>query len=74
MPAYDFKCTSCSTVFEINRPMSTIGDASCPACGSVAKKVFSPVGVSFKGTGFHNTDYRPREKSSEGAPVAPAPS
>ena len=74
MPAYDFRCTSCDAVFEINRPMSTVGDACCPTCGGVAKKVFSPVGVSFKGTGFHNTDYKPREKSGESAPAAPSSS
>jgi putative FmdB family regulatory protein len=69
MPAYDFKCTECSKGFEITRPMSTAGDECCPSCGAVAKKVFSPVGVSFKGTGFHNTDYRSVPKESDSAPA-----
>jgi predicted nucleic acid-binding Zn ribbon protein len=30
----------------------------CPSCSSEAKRVFTPVGVAFKGSGFHNTDYR----------------
>jgi putative FmdB family regulatory protein len=62
MPTYDFRCTECSTTFEVNRPMSVRGDEVCPACGARATKVFSPVGVSFKGSGFHNTDYKPRPK------------
>ena len=67
MPAYDYRCTECAETFEINRPMSAKGEECCPTCGAVARKVFSPVGVAFKGTGFHNTDYRPRPKE-EGAP------
>jgi putative FmdB family regulatory protein len=62
MPDYDFKCTECAETFEVTRPMSARGDEACPSCGAVATKVFSPVGVAFKGTGFHNTDYRPRPK------------
>ncbi len=56
--------------------MGSTGDESCPKCGATATKVFSPVGVAFKGTGFHNTDYRPRPKeetascaSSSGSPA-----
>ncbi len=62
MPAYDYRCTSCEQVFEVNRPMSARGDEHCPACGCVGARLFSPVGVAFKGTGFHNTDYKPRPK------------
>lgn len=62
MPAYDYRCTSCEQVFEINRSMSATGDEHCPLCGSVGARLFSPVGVAFKGTGFHNTDYKPRPK------------
>jgi putative FmdB family regulatory protein len=69
MPAYDFKCTECAETFEVNRPMSVKGDECCPSCGAVATKVFSPVGVAFKGSGFHNTDYRPRPKD-ESAPTS----
>ena len=76
MPAYDFRCTECAETFEVIRPMSATGDATCPKCAAVAKKVFSPVGVAFKGTGFHNTDYRPRpaEESAAPAPACPAKS
>lgn len=70
MPTYDFRCSECAETFEVTRPMSAKGDERCPTCGAVAKKVFSPVGVAFKGSGFHNTDYRPRpaEESSSAEP------
>jgi putative FmdB family regulatory protein len=77
MPAYDFRCTECAETFEIVRPMSAKDDVSCPKCGAAANKVFSPVGVAFKGTGFHNTDYRPRPKedgASTSEPACPAKS
>lgn len=66
MPAYDFKCTDCDCVIEVIRPVGEAVAEPCPECGGVTKRVFSPVGVVFKGSGFHNTDYRPRPK--EGTP------
>lgn len=69
MPAYDYRCTSCDQVFEVNRPMSATGDEHCPSCGCVGARVFSPVGVAFKGTGFHNTDYKPRPKDPSEKPA-----
>jgi putative FmdB family regulatory protein len=69
MPKYDFRCSACSKLFEVTRSMGQTGDECCPDCGAVANKVFSPVGVAFKGTGFHNTDYRPKPKDES----APAP-
>jgi putative FmdB family regulatory protein len=73
MPAYDFRCTECAETFEVNRPMNATDDVCCPSCGGEARKVFSPVGVAFKGTGFHNTDYRPRPKDESGASEPSAP-
>ena len=72
MPAYDFRCTKCGKEFEVTRSMGSGGPVACPDCGAETKKVFSPVGVAFKGTGFHNTDYRPRPKDESAAPEAPA--
>jgi putative FmdB family regulatory protein len=65
MPAYDFKCTDCGEVFEVTRPASDDSALSCPACGGATKRVFSPVGVHFKGGGFHTTDYRTREDTAK---------
>lgn len=60
MPAYDYRCSMCHAVFEITRGFGETGDVTCPGCGAAAKRLFTPVGVVFKGSGFHNTDYRPR--------------
>lgn len=65
MPAYDYRCLACDVVFELTRPLSDASAVVCPTCGGATKRVFTPVGVVFKGSGFHNTDYRPRPKSEE---------
>lgn len=67
MPVYDYRCTECKTRFEVTRPMGSTAAEGCPSCGSPAKRVFTPVGVAFKGSGFHNTDYKSRPKSDSGA-------
>jgi putative FmdB family regulatory protein len=73
MPAYDFRCTACDHIFEIVRSFgSASGSECCPRCEAAAKRIFTPVGVVFKGSGFHNTDYRtkPSESSSESTAAA----
>jgi putative FmdB family regulatory protein len=62
MPAYDYRCTECDTVFEVVRAIGDTTQVVCPTCDAPAKRLFTPVGVVFKGSGFHNTDYRPKPK------------
>lgn len=69
MPAYDYRCTVCDTVFEVNRKAGSTAEEPCPACGGATKRVFTPVGVVFKGSGFHNTDYRPSAVDSGSCPA-----
>lgn len=69
MPAYDYRCTQCAELFEVSRPMGSKTEERCPKCNAPAKRIFSPVGVAFKGSGFHNTDYRPKPKE-DSAPAA----
>lgn len=66
MPAYDYKCPACNDVFEVTRAFGDTSVVCCPSCEVAAKRIFSPVGIHFKGTGFHNTDYR--KKSAIPAP------
>jgi putative FmdB family regulatory protein len=74
MPRYDYRCTSCDHVFEVSRAISEIGEECCAACGAPAKRVFSPTGIVFKGSGFHNTDYRAKPESADKGPTEkPAP-
>lgn len=58
MTRYDYRCTSCNTVFEVEHPMSEHPHVTCPTCGADATRVFAPGGISFKGSGFYNTDQR----------------
>jgi len=77
MPAYDFRCTVCSHVVEVRRSGSDDTPVPCPECGGVTKQVFHPVGVHFKGSGFHNTDYKKSSvipASDSPAPACPASS
>jgi putative FmdB family regulatory protein len=75
MPAYDFKCTACANVCEVTRPFGDDSPVPCPVCGAETKQVFHAVGVHFKGSGFHNTDYRTSPKAeADAAPSCPAAS
>jgi putative FmdB family regulatory protein len=58
MPAYDYKCKTCDEVFEIKRSPTDDAPVTCPSCKGETRRVFTPVGVVFKGSGFHNTDYK----------------
>jgi putative FmdB family regulatory protein len=53
-------------VFEVVRPIGSTDTEVCPSCGGATKRVFSPVGVVFKGSGFHNTDYRAKSEDASG--------
>lgn len=68
MPAYDYRCPSCDRIFEVVRAINDRSGVVCPDCAVTAKRIFTPVGVVFKGSGFHNTDYRPRPKDEESSP------
>lgn len=73
MPAYDYRCTTCDRVFEVTRPVGGTHAEECPECGGPTKRIFSPVGVVFKGSGFHNTDYRPRPVDPAASPKPDSP-
>ncbi len=72
MPTYDYRCTACENLFEVTRSMGQASDEHCPDCEAPAKRVFTPVGVAFKGSGFHNTDYKPRPEDKPAAPSCPS--
>ncbi|PZE23358.1 FmdB family transcriptional regulator [Curtobacterium sp. MCBD17_013] len=63
MPTYSYRCTECGTAFDVKQSFSDAALTECPTCGGVLRKVFSPVGVTFNGSGFYRTDSR----SSSGA-------
>lgn len=61
MPIYEYKCESCHTRFEIRRSFGEDGGTFCPKCHGVARRVFSPVPIIFKGPGFYANDNRKKE-------------
>ena len=65
MARYDYRCTACGNVFEVEHGMTEHPEVTCPACGEPASKVFSASGISFQGTGFYNTDQRGGSSSTE---------
>ncbi len=58
MPTYEYACTSCGEQVEKVQRFSDDPLTVCPACGGTLRKVFSPVGIVFKGSGFYRTDSR----------------
>ena len=48
MARYDYKCTSCGNVFEVEHPMSETPEVVCPSCGAPASKTFSASGIKFQ--------------------------
>ena len=68
MPTYQYTCTECGEPLEAVQKFSDAPLAVCPACGGRLRKVFSAVGIVFKGSGFYRTDSRNGSKAT--APAA----
>lgn len=56
MPIYEYRCENGHT-FEVMQRMTEDPVSSCSTCGAPVQRVFHPVAVHFKGSGFYNTDY-----------------
>ena len=67
MPTYQYACTACDERLEAVQSFTDAPLTECPACGGTLRKVFSAVGVVFKGSGFYKTDSRGKTGSSDGA-------
>jgi putative FmdB family regulatory protein len=67
VPTYQYACTSCGEDLEVVQKFTDAALTECPACGGKLRKVYSPVGVVFKGSGFYRTDSRDAKKSTAGA-------
>jgi len=64
MPTYQYACTACGHQFELFQTFSEDAITVCPQCQGEVRKVYSNVGVVFKGGGFYKTDSRPASSSS----------
>lgn len=58
MPTYQYACTECGDRSEVVQRFSDDPLTVCTVCGGKLRKVFSPVGIVFKGSGFYRTDSR----------------
>src|ERR1700722_12891288 len=67
MPTYEYACTDCDHRFELVQSFTDAPANECPVCGAPVRKVFSSVGVVFKGSGFYRNDSRESAKSSAAA-------
>lgn len=79
MPTYQYACTDCGDRTEVVQKFTDDSLSVCATCGGRLRKVFSPVGIVFKGSGFYRTDSRAgsatdgkpaMEKAVNGSPAA----
>ena len=64
MPTYQYACTACGHELEAVQSFKDEPLTACPECEGRLRKLFSSVGVVFKGSGFYRNDSRPKEPSS----------
>jgi putative FmdB family regulatory protein len=66
MPIYEYRCNN-GHVFEVFQSMSDDPVATCEECGAPVERVFHPVAVHFKGSGFYTTDYAKKGSAKAGS-------
>ncbi|MFH9064541.1 FmdB family zinc ribbon protein [Streptomyces coeruleorubidus] len=64
MPTYQYQCTACGEGLEAVQKFTDDALTECPSCKGRLKKVFSAVGIVFKGSGFYRNDSRGSSSSS----------
>jgi putative FmdB family regulatory protein len=72
MPTYEYECQSCHQRVEAVQKFSDAPLSVCESCGGDLRKVFSGVGIVFKGSGFYKTDSRGSSASTTPAATTPA--
>ncbi|WP_190021662.1 FmdB family zinc ribbon protein [Streptomyces hiroshimensis] len=70
MPTYQYQCTECGEGLEAVQKFTDDALTECPGCQGRLKKVFSAVGIVFKGSGFYRNDSR--GSSSSSSPAKPS--
>ena len=64
MPIYEYRCDN-GHLFEVMQKMSDGPVTECETCSAPVQRVFHPVAVHFKGSGFYNTDYGTAKRKRE---------
>ena len=65
MPTYSYVCKKCEHAFEVQQSITAADLTACPKCQGEIRKVYSNVGVTFKGSGFYINDSAKPSKSSD---------
>ena len=68
MPIYSYKCSKCGKIIDKLEKAGENGNGKivCDDCNADAFRIFSPVGIIFKGSGFYSTDYKSSTKGTSG--------
>ena len=64
MPIYEYRCEN-GHLFEVMQRITDDPVTTCETCGAAVSRVFHPVAVHFKGSGFYNTDYGTAKRKRE---------
>ena len=64
MPIYEYRCSN-GHQFEVFQAMADDPVSVCPECGASVERVFHPIAVHFKGSGFYTTDYGKGSKKAK---------
>lgn len=68
MPTYEYSCMQCKRHVEVVQKFSDEPLRECPHCGGPLRRVFHPVGIVLKGSGFYSTDNRGSRKTTTTEP------
>jgi putative FmdB family regulatory protein len=68
VPTYEYACTACDDRLEVVQRFTDDPLTECPSCTGTLRKVFSAVGVVFKGSGFYKTDSRGSSSAKKSEP------
>jgi putative FmdB family regulatory protein len=71
MPIYEYRCEN-GHLFEVLQKMTDGPVTECEDCGAPVQRVFHPIAVHFKGSGFYNTDYGTAKRKRENEKSAAA--
>ncbi|HNV12128.1 MAG TPA: zinc ribbon domain-containing protein [Propionibacteriaceae bacterium] len=70
MPTYQYRCSECGNELEVVQKFTDDPLSVCDVCQGQLRKVYSAVGIVFKGSGFYATDNRTKGKSQAAKPAA----
>jgi len=66
VPTYAYACTACGHAFDAVQKFTDAALTECPECGGRLRKVYTSIGVTFKGSGFYRNDSRAAAKGESG--------